>query len=73
MRHGAGPSIQSADSENKEAWIDNIDINSEKMRLGCYFCNDVVAPEDVSNQTKKLKRFIRPEDVVDILQSCQNI
>ena len=55
MRHGAGPFIQNADSENREGCIDNIDINSGKTRLGCYFCNDVVAPEDVSNQIEKLK------------------
>lgn len=37
MRHGASPLLDS-DSTSDEA----------KSRLGCYFCNDVVAPLDVS-------------------------
>lgn len=43
MRHGAGP----------DAGVDsatNLDATSVPMRLGCYFCNDVVAPTDVSIQ-----------------------
>lgn len=37
MRHGAGP--LSADMPVNDA--------NGKHRLGCYFCNDVVAPTDV--------------------------
>lgn len=41
MRHGAGPNSLSDDMQN-------LDINKTgRQRLGCYFCNDVVAPQDV--------------------------
>lgn len=36
MRHGAAPSLDSNSSSDGQP------------RLGCYFCNDVVAPLDVS-------------------------
>ncbi|BAB09318.1 ubiquitin activating enzyme E1-like protein [Arabidopsis thaliana] len=40
MRHGAGPTSLSDDMQN-------LDINkTNTQRLGCYFCNDVVAPQD---------------------------
>ncbi|XP_010494743.1 PREDICTED: ubiquitin-like modifier-activating enzyme atg7 [Camelina sativa] len=40
MRHGAGPTSLSDDMQN-------LDMNkTNKQRLGCYFCNDVVAPQD---------------------------
>lgn len=38
MRHGAGPPTNEATQEKE----------GEARRLGCYFCNDVVAPTDVS-------------------------
>ncbi|PHT34983.1 Ubiquitin-like modifier-activating enzyme atg7 [Capsicum baccatum] len=47
MRHGAGPagSIQNSQPET----LNNV---SAGMRLGCYFCNDVVAPIDsTTNRT----------------------
>ncbi|CAN8245961.1 unnamed protein product [Cochlearia groenlandica] len=40
MRHGAGPTSLSDDMQN-------LDMNmTKRQRLGCYFCNDVVAPQD---------------------------
>jgi hypothetical protein len=36
MRHGAGPHVTPGSS-----------ASAESPRLGCYFCNDVVAPLDV--------------------------
>ncbi|XP_010481518.1 PREDICTED: ubiquitin-like modifier-activating enzyme atg7 [Camelina sativa] len=40
MRHGAGPTSLSDDMQN-------LDMDkTNKQRLGCYFCNDVVAPQD---------------------------
>lgn len=54
MRHGAGPvgSIQNSQPEtlnNVSAGMVNLSLSSqnESQRLGCYFCNDVVAPIDV--------------------------
>ncbi|XP_023641371.1 ubiquitin-like modifier-activating enzyme atg7 isoform X2 [Capsella rubella] len=46
MRHGAGPTSLSDD-------LQNLDMNkTNKQRLGCYFCNDVVAPQDsMTDQT----------------------
>jgi hypothetical protein len=40
MRHGAGPSAE--DDEAREAGT------TKGRRLGCYYCNDIVAPADVS-------------------------
>ncbi|ESQ39728.1 hypothetical protein EUTSA_v10000804mg [Eutrema salsugineum] len=41
MRHGAGPTTSLSDD------MQNLDMNKTKtQRLGCYFCNDVVAPQD---------------------------
>ena len=39
MRHGAGPGT---DSEGSDADLIG------RQRLGCYFCNDVIAPVDVA-------------------------
>ena len=46
MRHGASPLLD-AQSTSDEA----------QSRLGCYFCNDVVAPLDVSEITSILLIF----------------
>lgn len=41
MRHGTGPTSLSDEMQN-------LDLNkTNRQRLGCYFCNDVVAPQDV--------------------------
>jgi hypothetical protein len=42
MRHGAGPLATAPSPCGTE-----IDVGSTGPRLGCYFCNDVVAPIDV--------------------------
>ena len=49
MRHGAGP-VRSHESANVlSSDIANLSIQGQHkgQRLGCYFCNDVVAPMDV--------------------------
>ncbi|XP_047255791.1 ubiquitin-like modifier-activating enzyme atg7 isoform X2 [Capsicum annuum] len=59
MRHGAGPagSIQNSQPEtlnNVSAGMVNLSLSSQNdsQRLGCYFCNDVVAPIDsTANRT----------------------
>ena len=49
MRHGAGPGTNSEGSNVVPAMTK---LSAEdvigRQRLGCYFCNDVVAPVDVT-------------------------
>lgn len=54
MRHGAGPLSYVSDTKSEgedalSAQIGNLHMEGadERTRLGCYFCNDVVAPIDV--------------------------
>lgn len=42
MRHGAGPFVGCESSDNASS-----SSAGQTLRLGCYFCNDVVAPLDV--------------------------
>lgn len=55
MRHGAGPlsyshEIKAEAPNNLSAEIGAVSLkdDTKEQRLGCYFCNDVVAPVDVS-------------------------
>lgn len=55
MRHGAGP-LRSSPETKAESVNDlsaatgklSLTDNAMEQRLGCYFCNDVVAPVDVN-------------------------
>lgn len=58
MRHGAGPLVAMPNSSTKVEDMSTVvaQVNSsltidgdKGQRLGCYFCNDVVAPIDVCN------------------------
>lgn len=55
MRHGAGPQSSSYDIKTEalndlstEIGAVSLTDNNRGQRLGCYFCNDVVAPVDVN-------------------------
>ncbi|KAL5707559.1 Autophagy protein 7 [Ranunculus cassubicifolius] len=51
MRHGAGPLRGEADIDTLSVEMDKLSIQ-DTGRLGCYFCNDVVAPVDsTANRT----------------------
>lgn len=48
MRHGAGPFTHGVGALSAD--LGHLDLGvgrDERQRLGCYFCNDVVAPVDV--------------------------
>jgi hypothetical protein len=49
MRHGAGPGTNSEGSDVVPAMtkLSAEDVIGHR-RLGCYFCNDVIAPVDVA-------------------------
>lgn len=54
MRHGAGPistvtDFEAQDMKTLAAEMGNFSLidGDREQRLGCYFCNDVVAPVDV--------------------------
>ncbi|KAM0858733.1 hypothetical protein ACQ4PT_047657 [Festuca glaucescens] len=52
MRHGAGPGTNSEGSNVVPAMTMSAEDVIGRKRLGCYFCNDVIAPVDsVSNRT----------------------
>lgn len=54
MRHGAGPvnSHETADASSSSIGSLSIEDQNKEQRLGCYFCNDVVAPIDsTANRT----------------------
>lgn len=55
MRHGAGPADESASKDMKGGIAGDVD----KARLGCYFCNDVVAPSDVSRCRPRMRPSAR--------------
>lgn len=47
MRHGASPLLESQSNSDEG-----------QSRLGCYFCNDVVAPLDVSLNNLYIPVFV---------------
>ncbi|KAJ6260639.1 hypothetical protein Dda_4866 [Drechslerella dactyloides] len=52
MRHGVRPEVETDDDESEEAQAKKSTSSEPVSELGCYFCNDVVAPADsVRDQT----------------------
>lgn len=54
MRHGGGPLTTSETIQTLSAGVEEMSVEQKdsKTRLGCYFCNDVVAPVDsTANRT----------------------
>lgn len=60
MRHGVGPFSSNHDFKDDTVNTLSADLGSlavtdrdGRQRLGCYFCNDVVAPIDVNSEIAK--------------------
>ncbi|KAF8696902.1 hypothetical protein HU200_036544 [Digitaria exilis] len=72
MRHGAGPGII-GEASNVTAVEDKLSTKDAlgRQRLGCYFCNDVVAPVDsVSNRTLDQQCTVTRPGLASIASGC---
>ncbi|KAG2599054.1 ubiquitin-like modifier-activating enzyme atg7 isoform X2 [Panicum virgatum] len=72
MRHGAGPGT-SCEASNVTAATDKMSTMDPlgRQRLGCYFCNDVVAPVDsVSNRTLDQQCTVTRPGLASIASGC---